>query len=262
MFEACIPTGDMIFLQNISERMISNLLLSLNMNKYNNNLWHYNDLYLCTTMNKRVCLSPKHFIISKIWDKVNLYVEEIAYLTDQMPGNLFIILLSGNPSWSFDLRSRLYSNKWDSPRSKDWFGLVWFYGTSTIVGYLMSNPLLYLYTVLFQTIQFSITLVFYLHTVKCKKQFCFKKLYGHLPPISQIIHGRWVKYAGFFCLFICLFVWVHDISTFEGYLMPNPFLYKGTVLFETIQFNISIQFNCQEHFYPVKSNSCNSNNSV
>ena len=22
-----------------------------------------------------------------------------------------------------------------------WFGLVWFYGTSTIVGYLMSNPL-------------------------------------------------------------------------------------------------------------------------
>ena len=25
-----------------------------------------------------------------------------------------------------------------------WFGLVWFYGTSTIVGYLMPNPFLYL----------------------------------------------------------------------------------------------------------------------
>ena len=35
------------------------------------------------------------------------------------------------------------------------FGLVWFYSISTIVGYLMPNPFLYLYTVLFQTIQFS-----------------------------------------------------------------------------------------------------------
>ena len=25
-----------------------------------------------------------------------------------------------------------------------WFGLVWFYGTSTIVGYLMPNPFLYI----------------------------------------------------------------------------------------------------------------------
>ena len=35
-----------------------------------------------------------------------------------------------------------------------WFGLVWFYGISTIVGYLMLNPFLYIQTVLFQTIQF------------------------------------------------------------------------------------------------------------
>ena len=27
------------------------------------------------------------------------------------------------------------------------------------------------------------------------------------------------------------FVWVYGISTFVGYLMPNPFLYKWTVLF-------------------------------
>ena len=35
-----------------------------------------------------------------------------------------------------------------------WFGLVWFYGTSAIVGYLMPYPILYIYTVLFKTIQF------------------------------------------------------------------------------------------------------------
>ena len=27
-------------------------------------------------------------------------------------------------------------------------------------------------------------------------------------------------------LHVCLFVWVYGISTFVGYLMPNPFLYK------------------------------------
>ena len=38
-------------------------------------------------------------------------------------------------------------------------------------------------------------------------------------------------------------------STFRVYLMPNSFLYKQIVLFQTIQFNISTQFNCQKHFY-------------
>ena len=31
----------------------------------------------------------------------------------------------------------------------------------------------------------------------------------------------------------------YGISTFVGYSTPNPFLYKWTVLFQTIQFNIS-----------------------
>ena len=31
-------------------------------------------------------------------------------------------------------------------------------------------------------------------------------------------------------------------------LIPNPFLYKEIVLFKTIQFSISTQFNCQKHF--------------
>ena len=35
---------------------------------------------------------------------------------------------------------------------------------------------------------------------------------------------------------------------FVGYLTPNPFLCKS-VLFKTIQFSISTQFNCQKHLY-------------
>ena len=44
------------------------------------------------------------------------------------------------------------------------------------------------------------------------------------------------------------FVGFYGISTFVGYLTPNPFLYKS-VLFKTIQFSISTQFNCQKHFH-------------
>ena len=31
--------------------------------------------------------------------------------------------------------------------------------------------------------------------------------------------------------------------------MPNPFLHKWTVLFQTVQFSISTQFNCQKHSF-------------
>ena len=41
----------------------------------------------------------------------------------------------------------------------------------------------------------------------------------------------------------------YGISTFVGYLTPNPFLCKQSVLFKTIQFIISTHFNCQKHFY-------------
>ena len=40
----------------------------------------------------------------------------------------------------------------------------------------------------------------------------------------------------------------HGISTFVGYLTPNPFLCKWSVLFKIIQFSISTQFNCQKTF--------------
>ena len=31
--------------------------------------------------------------------------------------------------------------------------------------------------------------------------------------------------------------------------MPNPILCKWSVLFQTIQFSMSTQFNCEKHFY-------------
>ena len=45
------------------------------------------------------------------------------------------------------------------------------------------------------------------------------------------------------------FVGFYGISTFVGYLTPNSFLCKYSVLFKTIQFSISTQFNGQKHFY-------------
>ena len=41
----------------------------------------------------------------------------------------------------------------------------------------------------------------------------------------------------------------YGISTFVGYLMPNPFLYKWSVQFQAIQFSMSTQFNCHKHFH-------------
>ena len=45
----------------------------------------------------------------------------------------------------------------DDSRDRYSFGLVWFYGTSTIVGYLMPNP--YLYIKQFYSKQFSLAKV-------------------------------------------------------------------------------------------------------
>ena len=39
-----------------------------------------------------------------------------------------------------------------------------------------------------------------------------------------------------------MIVWIYGISTFVGCLLLNSFLYKLSVLFQTIQFNMSMQF--------------------
>ena len=41
-------------------------------------------------------------------------------------------------------------------------------------------------------------------------------------------------------------VWFNGTSTFEGNSMMNIFLYIYTVPFQTIQFKVSIQFQCQK----------------
>ena len=43
--------------------------------------------------------------------------------------------------------------------------------------------------------------------------------------------------------------WLYGISTFVGYLTPNPFLCKKSALFQTNQFSMSTQFNLQKRFY-------------
>ena len=41
----------------------------------------------------------------------------------------------------------------------------------------------------------------------------------------------------------------YGVSIFLGYLTPDLFLYKWAVLFQTIQFSMSTEFNYQKHFY-------------
>ena len=42
---------------------------------------------------------------------------------------------------------------------------------------------------------------------------------------------------------------LYGISTFVGYLTPNPFLFKQSVLVQIIQFCMGSQLNCQKYFY-------------
>ena len=52
-----------------------------------------------------------------------------------------------------------------------------------------------------------------------------------------------------FLFMVCgWFGWFYGISTFVGYLTPNPFLCKSVQL-KTVQFSISTQFNCQKYFH-------------
>ena len=79
-----------------------------------------------------------------------------------------------------------------------WFGLVGFYGISTIVGYLMPNPL---YTYILTIIWFVRVLW---HINHCRLFNAKSSLYIY------------IKYIGFGL------VGFYGISTIVGYLMPNP----------------------------------------
>ena len=57
------------------------------------------------------------------------------------------------------------------------------------------------------------------------------------------------------CVCVCVRGWLvgswlgfYGLSAFVGYLMTNPFHSKKSVLFQTIHFSMSTQFNFQKHF--------------
>ena len=118
-----------------------------------------------------------------------------------------------------------------------WFGLVWLYGVSTIVGYLMPNSFLYIYI---KYIWFSLVGFYVISTIV-----------GYLMPnalymlwIKHFIHIYWIHKIWFgwdlwhinncrlfnakssldmYTKYIRFsLVWFYSISTIVGYLMPNP----------------------------------------
>ena len=64
------------------------------------------------------------------------------------------------------------------------------------------------------------------------------------PIYSDTFSQLYLTLVGW--LVVCL--GFYGASTFLGYFMPNPFLYKLPVLFQTIPFSMSTQFNCQKQF--------------
>ena len=80
---------------------------------------------------------------------------------------------------------------------------------------------------------------------------------NHSLQAHWLVGWKYYNYYYYYCAFtsessfrfVNLFVWVYDTSTVVGYLKPNPFLYKQTVLFQTIQFTISTQFNCKIYLF-------------
>ena len=63
--------------------------------------------------------------------------------------------------------------------------------------------------------------------------------------IDEILLLRYVDWSLNFRLVGWLFGF-YNTSTFVGYLTLNQFLYKRSVLFQTIQFSMSTQFNCKK----------------
>ena len=73
-------------------------------------------------------------------------------------------------------------------------------------------------------------------------------------PLGAVFLGFHLLWRGqVYCLapeaLVFRLVGFYSISTFVGYFMPNLFLYKLSVLFQTIWFSMSTQFNRQKHLY-------------
>ena len=77
---------------------------------------------------------------------------------------------------------------------------------------------------------------------------------GHLGALAfglvfKICLIWFTKIVGYLMPNLGWLVGFYGISTSVGYLTPNPFLYEYSVLFQSIQFSRSTQFNCQKRFY-------------
>ena len=77
-----------------------------------------------------------------------------------------------------------------------WFGLVWFYGISTFLVYLMPNPL---YTYILNIYDLVLWHFNYCGLFNAKS--------------SLYIYSRYIWFG---------LLWFYGISTTVGYLMPNP----------------------------------------
>ena len=135
--------------------------------------------------------------------------------------------------------------------------LFGFCGVSTFVDYLTPNPFLNKWTVLFQTIQFSIittivpkilfNAIQFSQTVlkvqsQCQKQFYFKQF------SLALVHSLIVKKFLFQAIQFNQTVLIQTIQFNIWIVFVNTQLNVKTVLFEAIQFSISTQFTCQNSF--------------
>ena len=136
-----------------------------------------------------------------------------------------LILWHINHRRLFNAKSSLsvYINKW--------LGLVWFYGISTTVGYLMPNPLyIYIYMIWFAVVLWHINHC-RLFTAKSSLSVYINKWLGLVWFGLVLWH---INYCWLFnaksSLYIYIYIWFglqwfYDISTIVGYLTPNIYTY-------------------------------------
>ena len=69
--------------------------------------------------------------------------------------------------------------------------------------------------------------------------FLFRIFYALKERKKSTLKSSHIDFLKDNLVLFCL-VWFYSISTIVGYLMPNPFFYIETVLFQTIQFSTSM----------------------
>ena len=65
----------------------------------------------------------------------------------------------------------------------------------------------------------------YNKTLNSNFVFCFNNIYSRIYSNLPMKYNKMEKNNNIYCLLVCSF-WFYGISTFVGYLMPKPFLYR------------------------------------